>query len=446
MPMNELCRPLTSRLRLHFERAGFACIAALAASAQFTLTSTSVAQDAAQWRVEDGGNGHWYSVIIAPSGVSWTNARIAAFSRGGYLASVRSTAERNFVHALAQTTPGAFVGDANYRVGPWLGGSRILGTNGWQWASGESWNFTQWCSGEPSGGSGEPYVHLTQLPTGICWNDRENQAFGTGNPSYIVETHTKPRGPQGPVEWATSIGGNGHWYELVIFAGSTTWDVAKIAAEARGGHLATITNTAENAWIFTNIAQFANGWWCGQDCYGPWLGGFQDRTAADFAEPAGGWRWITGEPWSFTAWEPNLPNNAVPLQDYLHYYGPSSPTTFFTPASFWDDMNTDGAVVSMIVEFDADCDRDGLVDIGQIQNGSVPDANSNGIPDCCELVGGCCPGDVSGNGVVDGVDLAATLGAWNTDGEGKFDTDINDDGIVNGVDLAFVLGGWGPCQ
>jgi hypothetical protein len=58
----------------------------------------------------------------------------------------------------------------------------------------------------------------------------------------------------------------------------------------------------------------------------------------------------------------------------------------------------------------------------------------------------CCDGDITGGGYVDGVDLAAILGAWGTNGQGQFITDISGDGIVNGTDLAFVLGGWGPCQ
>jgi Concanavalin A-like lectin/glucanases superfamily len=56
-----------------------------------------------------------------------------------------------------------------------------------------------------------------------------------------------------------------------------------------------------------------------------------------------------------------------------------------------------------------------------------------------------CLGDVSQNGVVDGVDLAAVLGAWGTDGHGQFECDIDLDGIVAGSDLALILGSWGPC-
>ena len=57
----------------------------------------------------------------------------------------------------------------------------------------------------------------------------------------------------------------------------------------------------------------------------------------------------------------------------------------------------------------------------------------------------CCVADISGNGEVNGVDLAELLNAWGTDGQGEFDADIDDDGIVAGSDLGFVLSGWGTC-
>lgn len=48
------------------------------------------------------------------------------------------------------------------------------------------------------------------------------------------------------------------------------------------------------------------------------------------------------------------------------------------------------------------------------------------------------PGDLDGNGVVDGADLAMILGAWGT---AKYD--LTGDGIVSGADLSIVLGDWG---
>ena len=50
------------------------------------------------------------------------------------------------------------------------------------------------------------------------------------------------------------------------------------------------------------------------------------------------------------------------------------------------------------------------------------------------------PADITGDGIVDGADLARVLGAWGTDASGG---DVNGDGIVDGADLALVLANWG---
>jgi hypothetical protein len=56
-----------------------------------------------------------------------------------------------------------------------------------------------------------------------------------------------------------------------------------------------------------------------------------------------------------------------------------------------------------------------------------------------------CAPDVTGNYVVDAVDLSVVLSAWGTSGQSQFNSDITNDGTVDGEDLAYVLSGWGPC-
>ena len=50
------------------------------------------------------------------------------------------------------------------------------------------------------------------------------------------------------------------------------------------------------------------------------------------------------------------------------------------------------------------------------------------------------PGDINGDGVVDGADLAMLLGSWGPCA--GCPADINGDGIVNGADLGILLGNW----
>ena len=70
----------------------------------------------------------------------------------------------------------------------------------------------------------------------------------------------------------------------------------------------------------------------------------------------------------------------------------------------------------MLVEWSADCNGDGIIDFGQILDGShMPMINGNGVPDCCELPGGC--EDCNDNGVLDSEDLVnGTSQDCNTNG------------------------------
>ncbi len=56
-----------------------------------------------------------------------------------------------------------------------------------------------------------------------------------------------------------------------------------------------------------------------------------------------------------------------------------------------------------------------------------------------------CIADITLDGVVNGIDLAALLSAWGSDGGLTPRADCNRDGLVDGADLGIVLGGWGTC-
>ena len=90
-----------------------------------------------------------------------------------------------------------------------------------------------------------------------------------------------------------------------VIEGAFTWEEAKADAEARGGHLATITSQAEQDVVKRLASEGVL-----------FLGGFQPPGSP---EPSGNWQWVTGEPWSYQAWagaEPN--NNGGAEEDYLH--------------------------------------------------------------------------------------------------------------------------------
>ncbi len=226
---------------------------------------------------------------------------------------------------------------------------------------------------------------------------------------------------QEAVQWRVADGGNGHWYQYE--AALLDWPVAQQRAAGRGAHLVTITSQAEYQFIRAAL---------GLESAYFWLGGLQQPNSC---EPGCGWRWITDEPWDYVNWNPGEPSNSGGNENWLECY----------PSGGWNDRYP--GLMPSLVEWSADCNGDGIVDYGQILDGTFPDANSNGVPDCCDGGESCtpCTGDVASDGMVDGVDLAAVLSQWGTQGSGTFNADIDGSGLVDGGDLALVLGGWGPC-
>jgi formylglycine-generating enzyme required for sulfatase activity len=234
------------------------------------------------------------------------------------------------------------------------------------------------------------------------------------------------------VQWTTASGGNGHWYARRVYVGPIDFfALNQWLHDSQGSHLGTVRSAGEDDFVWNNFGASTS----------LVLGGYQDHSSPDYSEPSGGWRWITGEPFDSVRWFAGEPNEAFGQysEDFLQYH---------SWGHGWNDAeNTSqaaaGAQQIYLIEWSADCNSDGIVDYGQILSGQLIDADYNGIPDSCEV--DPCPGDISGNHSVDGVDLAALLGTWGTNGQGEFNCDIDHDGIVGGPDLTIILGGWGLC-
>ena len=111
----------------------------LGAAAAAAVSMSALAGDAVQWRVEDGGNGHWYQWLQRVPGRDWNGWRAYAEGIGGHLATITTPAENWFV-----TGPSVFQGSqASIN-----GGSAFIGAfqpSG----SGEPYGDWQWVTGEP---------------------------------------------------------------------------------------------------------------------------------------------------------------------------------------------------------------------------------------------------------------------------------------------------------
>ena len=110
------------------------------------------------------------------------------------------------------------------------------------------------------------------------------------------------------VEWPMSSGGNGHFYEIIPSTNAWVANQAlAVGMRFRGmaGHLVTLTSAAENAFVANLLpSRFSSP----SSAYVQ-IGAYQDKSLPTYSEPAGGWRWVTREPWSYTNWNATEPNN-----------------------------------------------------------------------------------------------------------------------------------------
>jgi len=369
----------------------------LAVVSSLALSSGALAQNAVQWRVEDGGNGHWYQRIYeaTPPVIGALNS--AAIRRGAHLLTISSATENQFI----STTFGDTL----------LGLYSASASEPFRWGNGEPVVFTNWGTSQCVAG---PYPNnppgsfrfviigsncVGQAGVADAWDDLVAGDFGSAVTDFVVEWSAdcdndgqvdygqirngerpdvngnnipdsceQVGGPIGDaVQWRVADGGNGHWYEFVQSAVSVCWRQARDASVDAGGHLVTITTGAESQFV-TTLAAPRNP---NDGSYGPHIG------ATCEGQPWGSWYWVTGEPFAYSNWSSGEPNNAGGEQ-YVHLF------EWQTGLRWNDFVDCGGHVRSYIVEWSADCNNDGLIDYGQIKDGQLADVNRNNTPDCCE--------------------------------------------------------------
>ncbi|MFM1830741.1 MAG: hypothetical protein RLZZ558_1081, partial [Planctomycetota bacterium] len=145
---------------------------------------------AVQWRVENGGNGHWYLPSVTQGPVTWEAARDLAVQMGGHLATLTSFEESAFVFSMVSSRIDLW--QRNSFGGPWLGGYQPNPSSspaqGWVWMTGEPWDFTDWAVGEPGdqgyAGRRESYLQFRD-PSGR-WNDYDGYSPNV-HYSFVVE-------------------------------------------------------------------------------------------------------------------------------------------------------------------------------------------------------------------------------------------------------------------
>ena len=117
-------------------------VAAMAVTAAVTANG-ALAGDAVQWRVADGGNGHWYAAIAMPSDIDFPAATAIARQRGGYLFSGCGDEFDIVIQITDALSPQYWLAAPQSDwLGPWIG-IQLTG-NIWGWSDGSTCTFDRW--------------------------------------------------------------------------------------------------------------------------------------------------------------------------------------------------------------------------------------------------------------------------------------------------------------
>jgi sugar lactone lactonase YvrE len=148
-----------------------------------------------QWSVAEGGNGHWYDLVMPDSprfSYTWSQARAASDSMTwlglqGYLATVTSPGEGEFLRDSFSSQLVDLHGPGEHSKYAWIGLFAQTPVSGFQWVTGEPLNFTDWAPAEPNF-FGTPLwqcVHYWTRDFGSgpswTWNNETNAIEGNPN-------------------------------------------------------------------------------------------------------------------------------------------------------------------------------------------------------------------------------------------------------------------------
>ena len=335
--------------------------------APFNFTLTNVSNSTTVQTGELGGNkagftrfgNHSTSTYYRSTGSygSYNDAANAAASQGGYLLSINSAAENQWL-----------VANGGWAAGDHLGGTDQNVEGVWQWHSGEAFSYTNWSPGEPNNGGGiQDYMQiyangtwddigwnqngptnvLIEIPnrihaTGLFPGDYQLSVTGANNQTDVLTFSVGPQlqilssastniecggtatgsavarviggAPPYTYEWSTGASGNlpqeldgftmlGEFGDRVYYisdGGFPSYAAASAAADNYLGHIASINSSAENTWLVST---------------GGWTAGVM--VGGNDAANEGTWVWDSGEPWTYSNWAPGEPNDFGSGEDYL---------------------------------------------------------------------------------------------------------------------------------
>jgi hypothetical protein len=167
-----------------------------------------------EWKVADGGNGHFYEPVPQSEGLGLYDAILAADAKGGHLVHINSAAENAFVFARI-ASPEYWISRGPYFDGPWLGAHQFGSANdepagGFKWVdltgAVADFTFTNWRDGQPDDFNPTPgQINYNNENAVMFWNiGSEYSPLWNDVPdsivssSYIIEYEVNANPPPTP--------------------------------------------------------------------------------------------------------------------------------------------------------------------------------------------------------------------------------------------------------
>jgi hypothetical protein len=254
----------------------------------------------------------WYGDPSSVSGTNWKVARDYCEAVGGYLVTIQNAAENELVDELSMAQV-------------WIGATDEEEEGTWVWITGETWDYTNWNTNQPTNEDGKHYLFLD-------WQDMWSDGNLSQQMDFVCEWDPEPEAPEStpmpPPANRIFNPENEHYYFdswSSTAVSNKVWHAAKEYCERHGGYLATIQDAEENAFVY-ELLSGGNSW-----------------LGATDEEQEGTWVWVTGEPWDYADWPEGGPTSGEDEHylffDYWHGHWGAGVSTYEYPGSFiceWD--------------------------------------------------------------------------------------------------------------
>jgi hypothetical protein len=299
-----------------------------------------------------------YEIILGS--LTWEQAKSDAILKGGHLATITSPNEANFLMGLFGA---GTIGSSNLTLFSENFDSITSGSNTTTTGAATPWignsNFPSVMRAYQAGGavklgSSLSYGSLTSRALDLSGNGGAFTVRFKVKGWTMVEGQIKvtPSGlPTQTVAYTSNMAGSFEEKSL-SFTGGTT------------GMTLTLATTAKRAYLDDVVIETTGS--VGTGLTDLWLGGSDSATE-------GSWKWVTGEPWSYTNWASIQPDGG-PEQNYLRY------------KEGWDDWFGTPTVSGFPVTM-----RGYLLERGFPSNPSLADTDGDGKNDNEESIAGTDP-------------------------------------------------------